>query len=125
LNARMPEAFVAAVGRLISRATIGDLTRYGMPAPQDSVVEYHRRTDVVPILDVGLVAQLRAGRIQPVPEVVGFEGGDVLVGSDRHRVQVDAVIAATGYRTGLEPLVGHLDVLDAHGRPVVTGATCP
>ena len=31
------------------------------------------------------------------------------------------VIAATGYRTGLEPLVGHLGVLDDHGSPRVTG----
>ena len=30
------------------------------------------------------------------------------------------MIAATGYRTGLEPLVGHLGVLDDHGSPLVT-----
>jgi len=30
------------------------------------------------------------------------------------------VIAATGYRTGLEPLVGHLGVLDDHGAPRTT-----
>ena len=30
------------------------------------------------------------------------------------------MIAATGYRTGLEPLVGHLGVLDDHGVPRVT-----
>ena len=37
----------------------------------------------------------------------------------------DAVIAATGYRRALEPLVGHLDVLDARGRPVTHGARTP
>jgi putative flavoprotein involved in K+ transport len=35
------------------------------------------------------------------------------------------VIAATGYRQGLEPLVGHLGVLDGRGRPVVHGARTP
>jgi hypothetical protein len=31
------------------------------------------------------------------------------------------VIAATGYRRGLEPLVGHLGVLDENGIPLVSG----
>ena len=31
------------------------------------------------------------------------------------------MIAATGFRTGLEPLVGHLGVLDEHGVPLVHG----
>jgi hypothetical protein len=34
------------------------------------------------------------------------------VGADRH---------ATGYRRDLEPLVGHLGVLDADGKPLVAG----
>ena len=33
----------------------------------------------------------------------------------------DAVIAATGYRPDLEPMVGHLDVLDDRGVPRVHG----
>jgi len=32
---------------------------------------------------------------------------------------------ATGYQAGLEPLVGHLDVLDGRGLPVVHGAREP
>jgi hypothetical protein len=32
------------------------------------------------------------------------------------------VVAATGYRRGLEELVGHLGVLQPDGRPVVHGA---
>ena len=39
--------------------------------------------------------------------------------ADGSRVEMDAVIAATGFRTGLEPLVGHLGVLNANGRPLV------
>ena len=33
-----------------------------------------------------------------------------------------AVVVATGYRAGLEPLVGHLGVLDGRGLPLVHGA---
>jgi len=41
------------------------------------------------------------------------------------RVDVDAVILATGYRRGLEGLVGHLNVLDDRGAPRHSrGAPC-
>lgn len=33
----------------------------------------------------------------------------------------DTVIAATGYEHGLEPLAGHLGLLDAQGKPTVNG----
>jgi hypothetical protein len=41
--------------------------------------------------------------------------------ADSTRIQPDVVIAATGYRRGLEPLVGHLGVLDEEGKPRVSG----
>ncbi len=41
--------------------------------------------------------------------------------ADGTRVDVDAVVAATGFRTGLEPLVGHLGVLDDRDEPVMHG----
>ena len=37
--------------------------------------------------------------------------------SDGTRLQPDTLLAATGYRTGLETMVGHLGVLDERGRP--------
>jgi len=37
--------------------------------------------------------------------------------TDGTALSPDAIIAATGFRTGLEPLVGHLGVLDDQGAP--------
>ena len=37
------------------------------------------------------------------------------------RIEPDVVIAATGFRRGLEPLVGHLGVLDERGVPCAAG----
>jgi hypothetical protein len=48
------------------------------------------------------------------------DGRAVLAGGAR--ADIDGLIAATGFRTGLEPLVGHLGVLDDRGEPVVHGA---
>ena len=60
----------------------------------------------------------------PVAAVSAVEGPDVVL-ADGTRLQPAAVVVATGYRAGLEPLVGHLGVLDARGLPVVHGAREP
>jgi putative flavoprotein involved in K+ transport len=74
-----------------------------------------------PAIDPGFVDAVKEGRIGIVAAVDGFDGPDVLL-ADGSRIQPEVVIAATGYRRGLEPLVGHLGVLDSDGRPVVSGA---
>jgi putative flavoprotein involved in K+ transport len=48
--------------------------------------------------------------------VAAFDGSDVVLADDS-RIQPDTVICATGYRRGLEGLVGHLGVLDERGMP--------
>jgi putative flavoprotein involved in K+ transport len=57
--------------------------------------------------------------VEIVAAVESFDGPDVVL-ADGSRVAPDAVIAATGFRAGLEELVGHLGVLDARGLPVET-----
>jgi putative flavoprotein involved in K+ transport len=80
-----------------------------------------RDRGAAPLLDVGLLAELRRGRIAVVPEVTGFDGPDVVL-ADETRRPADVVVAATGYCRGLEGLVGHLGVLRSDGRPAVHGA---
>jgi putative flavoprotein involved in K+ transport len=63
---------------------------------------------------------VREGRVEVVAALVGFDGSGVLLGDGR-RVSPDAVVA-TGYRRGLDSLVGHLGVLGPKGRPRVHGA---
>ena len=41
--------------------------------------------------------------------------------ADGSRLHPDLVVLATGYSQGLEPLIGHLGVLDEKGRPVERG----
>ena len=76
---------------------------------------------MIPIVDVGLVRAVKDGRVAVVAALERFEDGKPVL-ADGRAVEVDAVIAATGFRTGLEPLVGHLGVLDAAGVPLVHGA---
>jgi cation diffusion facilitator CzcD-associated flavoprotein CzcO len=108
------------LNRLVQRLFVGDLTRHGLPAARAGVVAQMRSTGVTPTIDVGLIRELRAGRVTPVAAVDRFEDGAVVL-ADGSRLEPDAVIAATGYTTGLQPVVGHLGVLDERGRPLVNG----
>jgi cation diffusion facilitator CzcD-associated flavoprotein CzcO len=122
-NDFLPAPMADPLNRLIQKMMIGDLTEHGLPAAPGGVVAQMHKTDVVPTIDVGMVEQLRAGRIEVVAEVTGF--GERSVGlSDGTEIEPDVVIAATGYHRSIDSLVGHLGVLE-NGRPTVRGGTTP
>ncbi|GGT00312.1 MULTISPECIES: flavin-containing monooxygenase [Streptomyces] len=117
---RLPVRVVDRLGRVVARVSVPDLSAYGLPRPSTGL--YSRvREGAIPVQDVGLIDAVRAGRVEPVAAVASFDGGEVVL-ADGSRISPDAVIAATGYRRGLQPLVGHLGVLDGRGRPRTHGA---
>jgi putative flavoprotein involved in K+ transport len=120
LVSRLPAALVDPVARLQRRLTIPDLTPNGIPLPEDGLLSRVRRVGEVPLQDVGFVEAVRGGKVTPVAAVTGFEGDKVLL-ADGSAIGAQAVIAATGYRRGLERMVGHLGVLDEGGLPKVSG----
>src|SRR3712207_216913 len=75
-----------------------------------------RKRYVAPAVDAGFVEAVKAGRIELAATIERFEGSEVVL-VDGARLRPDAVICATGYRRGLEPLVGHLGVLQEDGLP--------
>lgn len=117
---RAPATVGDACGRFLQRLINGPRSSYGLgPAPY-GVATTRRTRARTPVIADGMIDALREGRIEVRPELVRFDGADVVFG-DGGRAQPDAVIAATGYRHGLEGLVGHLGVLDAHGAPASRG----
>lgn len=117
---RLPVPVADRVCRLTARLLFGDLRPYGLPSSGDGVATRLKNRHQAPAYDDGFVADLKAGRLEVVAAVRGFDGGSVLL-DDGGRIDPDIVIAATGYRSGLEELVGHLGVLDAAGRPLTGG----
>jgi lysine/ornithine N-monooxygenase len=117
----MPPRVVDAVARLARRVTIGDLSRFGLPIPERGVYTRVIEDDVIPIIDVGLIRCVKRGQVEIVGALLGFDGPDVVLAGHEH-IRPDAVIVATGYRRGLEPLVGDLGVLKENGKPLVGGA---
>jgi len=102
---------------LVRRIEVGDLSEYGLPAPEEGIFTRLMRLGVAPaIVDKAVIEAIKERRIEIVGGVESLDGSGVVL-SDGARVEPDAVIAATGYRCGLEPVVGHLGVLDEQGVP--------
>ena len=116
LPLRLADAAIAATQRLV----FGDLTKFGMPpAPSGGVTRL--ASDYTAIAaDDGAVSAIKSGRIVVVPAIREFTRDGVIL-ANGNLVAPDIVIAATGYRTGLEPMVGKLGVLDGKAFPLFNG----
>lgn len=113
---KLPLPVADAIAWATARLTVGDLRKLGLPQPDRGIYTEIVRDRQIPIIDVGIVAALRTGRVKVVPAVERFEGASVhLLGGAT--LQPDVVVAATGFTPGLEELLGGLGVLDATGFP--------
>jgi cation diffusion facilitator CzcD-associated flavoprotein CzcO len=118
----LPPRVADAPMALLRRLVLGDLTRYGLPAPGEGPFQRLARSGEGPaIVDREVLAAIKAGRLEVVAGVTGLDERGARLG-DGSRADVESIIAATGYRTGLPALVGHLGVLDDRGRPYDTVA---
>ena len=119
---RLPERVMNPLSATLRRLSVPDLSAYGLPAPAGDGFTQFLRTRTVPILDHGFVAEVRAGRIRIVAAVESLDDNGTARLADGSTVRVDAVVCGTGYRPGLDRVVGHLGVLDRDGVPLVHGA---
>ncbi|MCK0110685.1 NAD(P)/FAD-dependent oxidoreductase [Ornithinimicrobium sp. F0845] len=113
----LPDWLVDRMLAALQRRVVGDLTAYGLPpAPEGAITGLKRRGAGTAVVDPEVIDSIREGLIRVVPAATGLDAdGVVLAGGQRLRA--DVVLVATGYATGLEPLAGHLDVLDDRGMP--------
>lgn len=103
------------------RMDVGDLTEHGLPVPEEGVFSRMYRLGVAPaIIDKEILGAIKSGAIEIVRGVESLDRRGVAL-ADGATVEPDAIICATGYRRGLEPLVGHLDVLGERGVPRALG----
>ena len=116
LPLRMADAVIAATQRLV----FGDLSKFGMP-PAPAGGASRLTSDYTAIAaDDGAVDAIKSGKIVVVPAIREFSRDGVIL-ANGSLIDPDIVIAATGYRTGLERMVGNLGVLDSKGVPLFNG----
>jgi putative flavoprotein involved in K+ transport len=112
LLSALPAAIANRLGQATARLVLGDLTRYGMP--KGAFAPYTTRR--IPLIDVGFVDALKRGRVKVRPALERLTQTDAVF-ADGTSEPFDAIIAATGFTTGLESLVDIQNVLDDRGEP--------
>lgn len=112
----LPPRLVDAMFGAMQVMLVGDLSAFGLPRPAEGPMAALRRGAAAAVVDPDVIESIRDGAIRVVPEAVGLSDAGVRL-RDGGEVRADAVILAAGFRTGLEPVVGHLDVLTERGMP--------
>ncbi len=121
LMRHLPPTFADALGAPLVRLTVGDLTELGLrklPYGPNTQIARDRH---IPLLDIGTVDQIRAGRIVVHGDIARFTESGVVF-DDGTSLDVDAVVLATGYRPGIADFLPEwAEVCDDDGRPLVSG----
>jgi cation diffusion facilitator CzcD-associated flavoprotein CzcO len=119
---RLPVSVRDALVSPILRLAVGDLSRWGIVRPSLGPNRLVEEAGRVPILDIGTIAQVKAGRIRVVPGIEEILPDRVRFADGRSE-PFDAIILATGYRPDLGGLIdGFASISDRRGRPRRFGA---
>lgn len=118
LGRRLPDWLVDVSGRVMQPLLFGRMKPYGLGPPQRRLSNVAEASGAT--LDSGFVDDVKQGRIALVAAVDRFDGREVVL-NDGSRVEVDVVIAGTGYRPGLEEIMP-VDTVTAEGWPKVEDA---
>jgi cation diffusion facilitator CzcD-associated flavoprotein CzcO len=118
---RLQARVVDAVNAPVIRLAVGSIEKLGLEraakGPRRMVEEDGR----IPLLDIGTVAMIRAGRIAVRPGIASV-AGDVVRFADGRAEAFGAMILATGFRPDCRALLPDAaGVLNAEGRPLVSG----
>ena len=118
---RLPARVADIISAPSIRLAVGSLKKLGLtrsPKGPRRMVEEDGR---VPLLDIGTVTQIRAGRIKVKGDIAGLTPKGVMFARSPPE-DFDAIILATGFRPDLRPLLPDAKgVLDGAGRPLVSG----
>jgi cation diffusion facilitator CzcD-associated flavoprotein CzcO len=116
LFARVPARVVDPVIARLNRLLFGDLSVYGFGRPPLGLKATVEQKGRIPTLADELVEAVRAGRVEVVAAVKAADSRRVIL-DDGTALTPEVIVAATGFSTDLDGLVGHLGVLDEHGDP--------
>ena len=117
---KLPVSVVDKLLTLTETIAFGNLRKWGLRKhPQGSATRL-LQTGTAPAVDNGFIAALKAGKIEIVPEIRRFKTAGLELINGQY-IEPDIVIAATGYRTGLESMLGHMGVLNDTGVPTIHG----
>lgn len=101
---KLPNWFYDFAARMSQKLTIGDLSKYGLITPPYPSSYQIRVLGKIPVIDLGTVAQIKASTIAVRPGIAQVNHNSVTF-TDGREAPFDAIVLATGYRTGLSDIL--------------------
>jgi cation diffusion facilitator CzcD-associated flavoprotein CzcO len=124
-QSRLPARVVDALNAPVIRLAVGPIEKLGLTRAAKGPRRMIEEDGRVPLLDVGTVAQIRAGRIKVRGDIAHFASKTVVFARSPPE-PFDAVILATGFRPDLRTLLPDAQgVLSDDGKPLVSGVPTP
>ncbi len=98
---KLPSWAYDMVASFVQKRTIGNLSAYGLPPSPYAPSEQLRRFGKVPVIDIGTVDLIKAGKVKILPDIDRFHEHSITFKNGVTEA-FDAVIACTGYRARVE-----------------------
>jgi cation diffusion facilitator CzcD-associated flavoprotein CzcO len=118
---RLPARVADALNAPVIRLAVGSIEKLGMTRAAKGPRRMIEEDGRVPLLDIGTIAQIRAGRIKVRGDIASFRMKTVVFARSSPE-PFDAVILATGFRPDLRALLPDAPgVFSNSGKPLVSG----
>lgn len=115
--ARLPHWLSDRLALAMRHLAVGNLRPYGLELSREAPSQQLRQSGKTPVIDIGTLEQIKAGKIRVLPAIDHFTPSGIVVESG-DEIHLDAVILATGYRARLDRLIPDIAPwLDAQGLP--------
>lgn len=118
LLSKLPNWLCDRIAGFTQKLTVGDMSAYGLGKPAHAPT-YDNRRGKTPVIDIGTIDQIKAGKITVVPGIERIHAKTVTF-TDGRELPFDGIILATGYRPGLSAFLDQsitTKILNERGYP--------
>ncbi|KAL3498322.1 hypothetical protein ACH5RR_041054 [Cinchona calisaya] len=112
----LPLSLVDKFLLMVANFTLGKTERLGLKRPKTGPIELKNATGKTPVLDVGALSQIKAGKIKVMEGVreITKNGAKFVDGQER---EFDSIILATGYNSNVPTWLKSCDFFTKDGMP--------
>ncbi|WP_020597914.1 flavin-containing monooxygenase [Spirosoma panaciterrae] len=118
LLSKLPNWLCDRIAGFTQKLTVGDMSAYGLGKPAHAPT-YDNRRGKTPVIDIGTIDQIKAGKITVVSGIERIHAKTVTF-TDGRELPFDGIILATGYRPGLSAFLDQsitTKILNERGYP--------
>ncbi|CAO2162132.1 unnamed protein product [Urochloa humidicola] len=98
----LPVWMIDTLALLLCYLVFGDTSRHGIKRPAIGPFTMNQQTSALPVIDVGTYKKIKSGEIQVIPTGMTSVNGNVVEFADGRQHPFDAIVFATGYRSGIK-----------------------